>query len=144
MKGVYLFVLCLSFSMVALSDDHTVSFTYDNGGNRTTMRVIHLPSPHFSPMMRSEATEVFTDSIGDFKLAVHPNPTKGHLLLELLGLPETAIYHYTIHDQAGKLIIDYQGNENPSEADLSEYPAGMYLLNLYCGDSRKEYKIIKL
>lgn len=134
--------LCTS----ALADD--IQFTYDNGGNRTSRAIVIAPPSRTRSAGTEESDSTqqrpFTDIFADFTLKVYPNPTEGHLKIELEGLPEGETFNYVIVSTDGKEIVREIAAKNPSEADLSVCPAGLYIMRLFYKELKKEYKIIKL
>lgn len=143
----YAFILTL-LSIIAMKSNaqtRSVQFTYDNAGNRTG-RAIVLAS---APMSRGLAndgvkTEIYTDTFADYQLLVYPNPTHGELKIELRGLPEGANYHLLIVNASGQVIISRNTIENPTVADLTECPAGIYIMRIQYKDYTKDFKIIRL
>lgn len=135
-------ILCVT----AHADD--VQFTYDAGGNRISRAIVLAPLAQ----TRSAGTEEtdstqqqpFTDVFAGLNLLVYPNPTEGHMKIELRGLPEGESFSYIIVSAGGNVIINEKEATNPSEADLSAHFAGLYVLKLFYKDEKKEYKIIKL
>ena len=134
--------LCIS----VLADD--IQFTYDNGGNRTSRAIVIAPLAQTRSVGAEESDSTqqqpFTDIFADYTLKVYPNPTEGHLKIELEGLPEGETFSYVIVSTDGKTVVHEETAKNPSEADLSVCPAGLYVLKLFYKKETKEFKIIKL
>ena len=147
MKKRILFLIVSVIVCSAVYADHTVRFEYDAAGNRT-LRAIVLPAASQARRGGTEysdsTTAVFTDAFAEMTLNVYPNPTRGHLKIELEGLPDGESYSYIIVNMAGEVIVQEDKASNPSEADLSMCAAGMYILKLSCKDYKKAFKIIKL
>lgn len=146
MKKTILATLVCALLSVSAFADHVVQFTYDQAGNRTG-RAIVLPAA--SSALRNAAptdstTAVFSDTFAEMVLNVYPNPTRGNLKIDLAGLPEEDTYSFTIVNMSGDVIIQNDKAVNPSEADLSMFSAGVYILKLFYKENMKDYKIIKL
>lgn len=146
MKKTILATLVCALLSVSVFADHVVQFTYDQAGNRTG-RAIVLPAA--SSALRNAAptdstTAVFSDTFAEMVLNVYPNPTHGQLKIELEGLPEEDTYSFTIVNMSGDVIVQNDKAVNPSEADLSMFSAGVYILKLFYKENMKDYKIIKL
>ena len=145
-KVAFIITIFINLCLSVHADD--VHFTYDTGGNRTS-RVIVIAPP---AMTRSAGTEEadstqqqpFTDIFADFTLRVWPNPTEGHIRIVLESLPEGETFQYIIASANGRQIVSCEAAVNPSEADLSACPAGLYVLKLLYKEKTKEFKIIKL
>lgn len=146
MKKTILATLVCALLSVSAFADHVVQFTYDQAGNRTG-RAIVLPAA--SSALRNvvptdSTTAIFTDTFAEMALNVYPNPTHGQLKIELEGLPEEDTYSFTIVNMSGDVIVQNDKAVNPSEADLSMFSAGVYILKLFYKENMKDYKIIKL
>ena len=137
-------LICI-ISMYGVAQTRKVQFSYDHAGNRTS-RAIVLPAAAQSRRapMDSTQTEVFTDVFAEYQLHVYPNPTHGELKIELRGLPEGASYHLLIASSSGQVIISRNTTENPTVADLTECPAGIYIMRIQFKDYTKDFKIIRL
>ena len=81
------------------------------------------------------------DNVLDLQLKVYPNPTSQMLFV---SHPELNSFSIQITDLNGKQI--YSGAINKNQAlDVSNYPQGMYLVNVENKEANKKntYKIIK-
>ena len=146
MKKLFLLLSLTVTVCLAVHADHTVQFLYDSGGNRIS-RAIVIPAMTRSVQddaAPSDSIPIFSDVFAEFELRVHPNPTKGHLLIELLGLPEGDFFRYLIVSSSGHRVTEAVTSDNPAEADLSDCPPGLYVLRLFYKETAKEFKIIKL
>lgn len=132
-------------AMVGVAQTRTVQFSYDHAGNRTS-RAIVLPAAAQGRRAANDSikTEVYSDVFAEYQLHVYPNPTHGELKIELRGLPEGENYHLLIVSASGKVIIDRHTSDNPTIADLTECPAGIYVMRIQYKDYTKDFKIIRL
>lgn len=142
---ISLSLLLFIIAMYGVAQTRNVQFSYDHAGNRTS-RAIVLPAAAQSRRapIDSTQTEVFTDIFAEYQLHVYPNPTHGELKIELRGLPEGASYHLLIASMSGQVIISRNTTENPTVADLTECPAGIYIMRIQYKDYKKDFKIIRL
>ena len=140
------FLFMAALWLPAQADD--VHFTYDNGGNRTSRVIVIAPLAQTRSAGTEEADsswqQPFTDIFADHTLRVWPNPTEGHLRIELEGLPEGDFFGYVIVSSNGKQVVAHAAASSPSEADLSTCPPGLYILKLFYKEVTREFKIIKL
>lgn len=146
MKTRIITVLLLSIAAVAgVAQTRNVQFSYDLAGNRIS-RAIVLPAAAQGRRALSDSikTEVFTDVFAEYHLHVYPNPTHGELKIDLRGFPEGANYHLFIASMSGQVIISRNMAENPTVADLTECPAGIYIMRIQYKDYKKDFKIIRL
>lgn len=80
-------------------------------------------------------TPTATEELPDPALVVYPNPTRG-----MLYFPETGNARLT--NAAGQILLH---RRNVSTLDISDQPAGIYVLTLTTGNGKmvKQYKIVK-
>ncbi|MDR0828969.1 MAG: T9SS type A sorting domain-containing protein [Prevotellaceae bacterium] len=133
-----------------------IQFEYDNAGNCVLKyKTVVMSAPRApSQSQAEEETETETpenapenqqleDKIGDIKITLFPNPTKGLLQLEFENKSAETPVNYTLTDINGKLITSGTSNNNPLNLNLSSYAAGAYLLRISIADKKEIYKIIK-
>lgn len=60
-------------------------------------------------------------------LHLYPNPSRGHVLLEITDL-EIDYYHIEVYDLMGRMIRSYAADHPIFEMDLSELSTGMYFI----------------
>ena len=127
-----------------------IEFEYDASGNcvrkvKTVVlgsartKSVGKASPRFDEEA-STAPDVWSDGT---ELRLHPNPTRGRLLLEFRGDLPTGRYTLRLSDAKG-MLLQQAGSDAPAYTlDLTDYPAGLYLLQVEYGHEVKEWKIIK-
>ncbi len=145
MKAIFtaLFSLLTAIAgMVVCQAQTTVEFTYDNSGNREIRTVISLKS---ATIGESEDGEEYIrpleDQVGLQKIRIYPNPTKGLLIIDFssyAGQDATV----QLFDRQGRIIIEHALSLS-NEIDLSAYPSGLYIMVIWVGQDKKEWKIIK-
>ena len=143
-------LILMLLSIVAfenMAQSRSIQFTYDQAGNRIG-RAIVLASAAKTRQAANDsidtAPEIYKDTFAEYQLHVSPNPTHGELKIELCGLPEGDIYHLLIVSASGKVIVDRKTSDNPTVADLTECPAGIYVMRIKHKDYVKDFKIIRL
>lgn len=139
MKRILLILATLLIGTFAYSQ--TISYEYDNAGNRIKRLVIGLKS---AQLATPEDHEPITDTWGVRKIIVFPNPTKGDLKISITGGDPDDKYTYSIFDAGGKPVLKGRINtmgEYPFK--LHRFGAGVYILVLQCNNDKKTYKIIK-
>lgn len=143
-----IFILML-LSVVSLEGmaQSNIQFTYDHAGNRIGRAVV-LASAAKTRQAANDSIdtepEIYKDTFAEYQLHVSPNPTLGELKIELRGLPEGETYHLLIVSASGKVIVDRKTSDNPTVADLTECPAGVYVMRIKYKDYTKDFKIIRL
>jgi hypothetical protein len=130
----------------------SIKYSYDVSGNRTNRSIVisksanvftETDSTGFNFFDINNSGEKFEDDLGDKKVVILPNPTKGQLLVEVQGYEEennSALYLYNL---SGKLLICKIPANSTLPLDLSGFPSGIYILKVKLGDKNSEWKIIK-
>ena len=65
------------------------------------------------------------DNVGNLDFSVSPNPTNGQLTIRT---NQSYIYDVTIYDMNGKTLLNRKGVDNVVEVDISDLPAGQYVI----------------
>ncbi|MDD2797644.1 MAG: T9SS type A sorting domain-containing protein [Bacteroidales bacterium] len=133
---IYLFLL---LSVCAKATDK-VSFYYDEAGNRISRRVVTLNQVKNNANPKPEPV---AEEMGERKVVIFPNPTKGNLAVEVTGgdpKDEVRIELYSAH---GTLLQNLRAKLGKTPVDLSTYDATWYVLRVSAGTNRIEFKIIK-
>lgn len=133
-------IIALAFIPITGFSQNNFEFGYDNAGNRISRAIVTLKSANIENGL--SATNPVEDKIGLTTTRIYPNPTKGLLHLEISSeiIQEAC---YTVHDINGKLIIQNGSFQNNTDIDLSQNPAGIYILRVSIGTESKEWKVIK-
>ena len=130
-----------------------VTYGYDLSGNRIS-RVIQL-SPQRSAEApdaeESEAAsteepveqEIHSEMLKGFSVLIYPNPTKGELTVKLQGLPEEKTAILMLYSASGSLVLQRTRVRDMEHLDISNQPAGIYVLKIMSEDSSTDWKIIK-
>jgi len=138
-------------------DDNTkIKFSYDPSGNQIRREnVINMsaPAPSSSNMKSSgsQATETasaeiqkFEDSVDEMKITIYPNPTKGMLRVDVSGRKIPADAKIIIYNVSGAVILRLNGVSESNMVDISEQPAGAYIMKISLGTEQiSSWKIIK-
>lgn len=142
---VLILTLLSIIAMEGNAQTRSVQLTYDHAGNRIGRAIVLASAPKIREIAAdSIETEVYTDIFAEYQLHVYPNPTHGELKIELRGFPEGVSYHLLIASMSGQVIISRNTIENPTVADLTECPAGIYIMRIQYKDYKKDFKIIRL
>ena len=121
----------------------TFSFGYDASGNRLT-RTITLKSALITKdsVELKKALIPQDDLIGQHKIRIYPNPTKGLLGVEVQNIGENTA-NLQIYSLGGSLLQQVRLVSEYADIDLSRHPAGIYLLKIIVGNKNAVWKIIK-
>ncbi len=124
-----------------------IFYTYDAAGNRIS-RIIVLPdvrSARANAEVAGEEPEMppYTDELGELQIKIYPNPTKGHLRVDIANLAERQTAAVQVYDLRGQMLMQVQNISQSTTLNLSEQPKGTYLLKITAGGKTATWKIIK-
>ena len=146
MKTRFQFLLIIAIGVLcycqAQAQAQAETYGYDVSGNRIR-RVITLPSQ--APKAESTGEEkIYSEVLKDFSVNIYPNPTKGELTVEIGQLPKGKTAMLGLYSAQGKLILQKKGLHDGSEyLNISNQPAGIYVMKIATQDSSTEWRIIK-
>ncbi len=143
LDAIMLLVLCLlltSFSQL-LHAQTTITYSYDAAGNRISRTIVL--APRTAPAQPEQQPVVHTEKLADILLKIYPNPTDGKVKVELNNLPEGQKTQIGIYTMSGRLITTFKDVTNTFNVDISNQPAGIYLMRIEVGQYRTEWRIIK-
>lgn len=128
-------LLCL-VSNVELYSQYCLKMSYDKNGNRIST-------------MLNECMETFRDSADNVvtknayeEVLVYPNPSKGEFKVELKNATDNSTELY-VYDNKG-VVISKQVFIEKTNIDISNNPAGAYLLRIHSDDSERCVIVIKV
>ena len=144
------------FANVPLSHAQgTITYTYDAAGNRLG-RTIIMPSANraraIDTMEEAEysaaeydTTELisYMDVIGTTAVVIYPNPTRGHLTIDIDNMPENSQSSIRIYDMSGRMLLQKSNIDSSTELDLSNQSSGTYILRISLSGKTSTWKILK-
>lgn len=139
-KKVFL-LLCLLFSS-KINAQNCLTFRYDDSGNRMEMLVSNCGSEY-----KEQGGDVTAEiSMNNKKegLSVYPNPSKGTFVVELNNCEayiQPAIVQ--VYNDVGVMIKEDRLIEN-LQIDITNNPAGAYLLRIIKDDSVYDCIVVKI
>ena len=140
-KTILLLLLLAAFVFQNMAQN-TISYTYDNAGNRISRKIITIPP---SGIKRHQPTDsvVIKETIGERTIKVFPNPTRGALGIDIQGGDPKHELRLQIYSGAGAMLYNQPATEGLNPIDMTQYPQGWYILRVVAGTEKKEYKIVK-
>ncbi len=114
-----------------------IHFKYDESGNREKR---HMVSARVEDESGEETTETAKEILEEDKL--YPNPTEGILRFSLLR-EDPAVSQVSLIDLNGRLLYRKTFTEQDFEVNISNRPAGIYVLKWTFADQSRSIKIIK-
>ena len=137
------FYLLFSFLLILFSGvAQTVSYGYDNAGNRISRKIVPLKTA-LAAKKSPETLAPVEDQLGERKITIYPNPTKGALAVEITGGDAKDAIHLILFSAQGVQLQNLKVTASTTPVDMSSYPAGWYILQVQAGDKMTEFKIIK-
>ena len=133
----------ISFSFAQIS----VSFDYDNAGNRITRTIngmLFLSPPSSGENEVKQQELVHKDLFDNLEIRIFPNPTHGELRINILGLEENQMYHLKVLNLSGKVLKSLENLKDFSHTlNISDFKSGTYLLEIQIDGIPEYWKIIK-
>ena len=142
MRALFVFSGLL-FYLSAFSQN-AIRFAYDALGNRVKREIVLQNSDVVKRNMSSEKEDNFySDMLSEKQIRIWPNPTEGHLKVEIQGLAPEEKACLRITSMSGAVVDVKETTSSVSELDLSHCTNGIYLLHIVAGGQETTWKIIK-
>ncbi len=119
----------------------TVSFSYDNDGNIYQRKVLTVGPVGVKAL--SKDTVSVSEVIGQQKVILYPNPTKGQFQVSVNILDSKQKNYYNLYSLSGIKLTGKNISSELTNIDISSYPVGTYLLDIFLGDKVSRWKVIK-
>lgn len=134
-------LLCLVCSVKCYSQQ-CLYFKYDKSGNRIESYEGNCGSEYKYQTRELANNEEISESEEQQELSVYPNPNNGIFRI-MINNDDDLSAVYQIYDNKGVLVKtdNYVGNQ---EIDISNNPAGVYLLRIIKGESVCSKVVVKL
>jgi len=137
------FYLLFSFLLILSSGiAQTVSYGYDNAGNRISRKTVTLAKAQ-AAKKNPETPAPVIEQLGERKITVYPNPTKGALAVEITGGDAKDAIRLTLFGPQGTQLQSINATATITPVNMSSYPAGWYILRVQAGAKNTEFKIVK-
>jgi len=144
------FMMFLGINLCAYTQEF-VEYHYDDAGNRILRLVIVIPpkltpadSLHVSQQLATGNSSLETsDKIGDCKVKIYPNPTGGAFTLEIAGLFDINTSLLSLYSTSGVELGTWKHLLESNSLDVSNFPAGNYILKLSLNGYSTSWKLIK-
>ena len=123
---------------------NTVSFYYDNNGNRIEHMVTSIGSKNNETAMSNHpSTSTILDFFNVMKVGLYPNPTHDKLTLSIQDKPEELTLLFKVTTSTGAVLHEKILTSNQESFDMAELPPGIYNFQLISGDRKHVWKVIK-
>ncbi|MDM8160142.1 T9SS type A sorting domain-containing protein [Labilibaculum sp. K2S] len=150
MKNIILTILLVLFGTICGINQNNINFAYDAAGNRVsrtitlgaTQTVINGGENEKLSFEKSE--DFFTEVLAEKEIKIYPNPTRGKLRVDILGYEDldsnSSIQVFTT---GGALLYKSNTPSQTNDINLSNKPAGLYLMVIIIAGEKSTWKIIK-
>lgn len=123
----------------------TVTFSYDNAGNRIS-RTLETQQGGLKSLGRIDTIvieEEIEEDVLEAETNLFPNPTSGLITIEFYPDDEQK-YFIAVNTISGYLLINQEIFKGENIIDISKYPPGSYLITIYSEKIRKQWNILKI
>ena len=147
MKHVYTtqhFYLLFSFLVLlsTVTQAQKVGYDYDMAGNRISRKIVELNNPNYAKQ-HVETPVPVEEQLGERKITVYPNPTRGALAVEITGGDQKDQMILSVFSSQGIQLQNIKATAITTPVNISAYPSGWYILRVQAGEKMTEFKIIK-
>lgn len=128
----------------------TITYTYDNNGNRKARHLdvqplqsnsIQFPVINHKDLKEEAVKEKVIE--GEMKTVVYPNPTKGLLKIDITNIPLNSKTEAKVYDLNGTEQMSKRNFDSSSELDISRLKDGIYILRIKVNETIFDWKVIK-
>ncbi len=145
MKQLFLILCLMALVPLSTTAQNMVSYAYDYAGNRISRRVVLLNSnpTHVKKDTTAVAAPPVVDQLGDRKITIYPNPTKGALAVDISGGDANDKLNIILFSPQGTVLQSKPVVSGTTPLEMTDYPVGWYILRITAGEKLTEFKIIK-
>lgn len=119
-------------------DDTKLGFSYDESGNCKSRKIVI----NTSKSATLDTTNIYTENIGDKKIKIYPNPTRGNIAVVCEGECGDD-GEYKLFDNLGNQLKQDTWIQAGTQISLDDYPLGVYILQLIQNGNAESFTIIK-
>lgn len=118
-----------------------VHYAYDSAGNRVRREIV--VSARAAATVSKSSPEYYSETLSDKEIRIYPNPTKGHLKVEVAAWEAADQGTLRLHNAAGQAILTKRVGSSFTELDISSRPNGLYVLQITLNGKTTSWKIMK-
>jgi hypothetical protein len=116
----------ISDASVAVDNVNNVSNNQQNSDGNTNTSAL------------AAGTDQYSDNIGQQKIIIYPNPTRGSLQIKITPFNSNASGEIDVYDLQSHLILKESCIKELTVVDLSKYAKGSYILKVVIGNNQRE------
>ena len=134
----------LTLLPIVSSAQDRIGYSYDAAGNRVKREIV-MPVPKAMAKQQTCAADgqAFTDMLRDHTVKIYPNPTEGGLQVSISGLTGTDKCSLEVYTSQGAQVLTENARTGHVDINISNQPAGVYLLRITINNHSTTWKIIK-
>jgi hypothetical protein len=118
-----------------------VGFNYDNDGNMIQRKILAVGSSSVKALHKDTAS--VSDVMGEQKITLYPNPTKGQFQVAIKILDSKQKNYFRLYSLSGAYLQEKNITSESTNIDISNYAKGAYLLDVFLGEKISRWKVIK-
>lgn len=119
-----------------------IYYSYDAAGNRTG-NLSYFSANSLEDGQLQEGDEANGLSRSRYHVTAVPNPTRGYLQVQVMGLEEGDACQLSLYDVSGRRVLSCATSRVLTTLDLTAVSPGLYLLRVDVNDETETLKIIK-
>lgn len=116
-----------------------IRYSYDNAGNRIKREIV----VDTKSVLDDSTPEYFSEMLSEKNIRIYPNPTHGHLKIEILSWDNADRCFFRLYNSVGQQVLSIRASSSNTELDISYYPDGLYILHIALNEKKTAWKIIK-
>ena len=109
----------------------TVSFGYDDNGNRTSQSYASKQGGKVRQEEPTKTTSTILDFHGDMRVSLYPNPAKDKLTLTIQNKPDELSLVFKVTTISGTTLSEMPLMDNTLSFDMSVLPSGPLFASLF-------------
>lgn len=140
MRKYYALILLSMLAVFACVDTYAqrIEYSYDASGNRISRKKeIVLTKSAESP------ATVFSEELAERTIKIYPNPTEGHLKVEITDFDQCEAVSLSLYNIQGQVVLKRRMESSVCDLDISGRPNGLYVLQINIDGENTSWKIIK-
>ncbi len=142
-KAILILLLAVASVPCLAQQSGTVSFTYDENGNRTNRQMATAKNNKNKCDATDNMNTNVIDSFEKLSVSVYPNPTKDKVNISINNKSTETPVHLTVSTPTGAVLFDKFMADSFETIDLSNLSNGMYLIKLVVNNERKTWTVTK-
>lgn len=138
MRKTLVMLLIAAVPLIAFSQSK-LHYSYDNAGNRVKREIV----VRTKSLPDGSDPEYYSEMLSDKDIRIYPNPTEGHLKVEIAGWETADQGSLQLYNAVGQLVLNQRVGSSFTELDISSRGNGLYILHITLNGKETSWKIIK-